>query len=285
MAKKLRIVRKIREMQALADKLRSKKRTIVFVPTMGYLHEGHLSLIKKGKKLADVLVISIFVNPVQFNQKEDFEKYPRDEKRDLELAESAGVDIAFIPSTKEMYQEGFTSYVEVENLTKNLCGAFRPGHFRGVTTVVTKLFNIVKPHIAIFGEKDYQQLKVIQRMVKDLNFDIKIIPGKTFREKSGLAMSSRNSRLTEEERKEAALIYRALNSARDLFLSGERNAEKLIEKAKSVLEENPQFRTEYLKIVNPENLNDVNVIEKKATIATAVWLGNVRLIDNIILRR
>lgn len=272
-------------MQGLADNWRSKNKIIAFVPTMGYLHEGHLSLMKKGRKLGDILVISIFVNAIQFNQKEDFEKYPRDEKWDLKLAESAGVDVAFIPSVKEMYSEDFLSYVNVEKTTENLCGAFRPGHFRGVTTVVTKLFNIVKPHIAIFGEKDYQQLKVIEKMVKDLNLDIKIIPGKTYREEDGLAMSSRNARLTPEERQQAGLIYRALNSSRDLFLKGERSSAKLIEEAKRVLEENPRFRIEYLKIVDTENLQDIDVIDKKATIAIAVWLGNVRLIDNIMLGR
>lgn len=285
MAKRIKIVRKIREMQKLADNWRKKNRIIAFVPTMGYLHEGHLSLMKKGRKLGDILVISIFVNPTQFNQKEDFEKYPRDEERDIKLAGEAGVDVVFIPSVDEMYPKGFLSFVEVEKITENLCGAFRPGHFRGVTTVVTKLFNIVKPHIAIFGEKDYQQLKVIEKMVKDLNFDIKIIRGKTYREKDGLAMSSRNARLTPEERKQASLIYNALKSARDLFLNGEKSSEKLIKEARKVLEENPLFRIEYLKVVDAETLQDIESVNKKAIIAIACWLGNVRLIDNIILGR
>jgi pantoate--beta-alanine ligase len=269
----------------LSEQFRKKGKKIVFVPTMGALHEGHLSLMKRGKKLGDILVISIFVNPIQFNQKEDYEKYPRDDKRDLELAESVGVDVAFLPSADEIYPPEFQTHVEVEKLTKNLCGAYRPGHFRGVTTVVAKLFNIVKPHIAIFGEKDFQQLKVIERMVKDLNFDIKIIPGKTVREKDGLAMSSRNARLAPEERNKAVLISRALNSARELFDSGERSAEKLIQKATDVMNREPALRVEYLKVVDAETLEDLEIINSKAVIATAVWLGNVRLIDNIMLGR
>lgn len=282
---RIKTVRKIKTMQSLAEKWRKSGKIISFVPTMGYLHEGHLSLLRKGKKLGDILVISIFVNPIQFNQKEDYEKYPRDEKRDLELAESAGVDIAFIPDVKEMYPEGFQTHVEVEKITANLCGAFRPGHFKGVTTVVTKLFNIVKPHIAIFGEKDYQQLKVIERMVKDLNFDIKIIPGETIREKDGLAMSSRNARLSPEERKKAVLISRALNSANELFKNGERSAEKLIKTALDILRREQALRVEYLKAVDAETLEDIDTINRRAVIATAVWLGNVRLIDNIKLGR
>lgn len=282
---RIKTVRKIKTMQSLAEKWRKSGKIISFVPTMGYLHEGHLSLLRKGKKLGDILVISIFVNPIQFNQKEDYEKYPRDEKRDLELAESAGVDIAFIPDVKEMYPEGFQTHVEVEKITTNLCGAFRPGHFKGVTTVVTKLFNIVKPHIAIFGEKDYQQLKVIERMVRDLNFDIKIIPDETIREKDGLAMSSRNARLSPEERKKAVLISRALNLANDLFKNGERSAEKLIKTALDILSREQALRVEYLKVVDAETLEDIDTINRRAVIATAVWLGNVRLIDNIKLGR
>lgn len=281
----MKIIKEIHKMQKYSEHLRRNGKRIAFVPTMGGLHEGHLSLMKMGKKLEDVLIISIFVNPIQFNQKEDYEKYPRDDKRDLELAESVGVDIAFLPDAKEIYPYGFQTHVEVEKLTKPLCGAFRPGHFRGVTTVVAKLFNIVKPHIAIFGEKDYQQLKVIEKMVRDLNFDIKIIRGKTFREKDGLAMSSRNARLNPEERKQASLIYNALKSAQVLFLNGERSAEKLIGESKSAMEKESTLRIEYLKIVDPDTLEDIKNIKNKALIAIACWLGNVRLIDNIMLGR
>jgi len=283
--KKIVVVRNIKKMQKLSDEWRKKGKIIVFVPTMGYLHEGHLSLMRRGKKLGDVLVFSIFVNPIQFNQREDYEKYPRDEKRDLELAKEAGADVAFIPSEKEMYPETPLTYVDVNKITENLCGAFRPGHFRGVATVVTKLFNIVKPHIAIFGEKDYQQLKVIERMVRDLNFDIKIVPGKTIREKDGLAMSSRNARLTPDERRKATIINRALKEAKTLFLTGVRDAYKIISCARDIMEKEPALRIEYLKVVHPDTLEDVQEIKDNALIATAVWIGNVRLIDNIMLGR
>lgn len=281
----MKVIRKISQMQKVAEGLRKKGKIIAFVPTMGALHEGHLSLMKKGKKLSDILVISIFVNPAQFNQREDYEKYPRDDKRDLELAKNIGVDIAFLPHAEEIYPDRFQTYVEVEKLTKNLCGAFRPGHFRGVTTIVAKLFNIVKPHIAIFGEKDYQQLKVIQRMVSDLNFDIKILSGKTVREKDGLAMSSRNKRLSSDEKERARAINIALKSACEAFIKGEKDATILTAIAKSMIEKEPSIRIEYLNIVDPETLEDIKIINNKALIATAVWLGNVRLIDNIMLGR
>lgn len=283
--KRIKVIRKIKEMQQISEQLRKKGMLIAFVPTMGYLHEGHLSLFRKGKQLGDVLVISIFVNPIQFNQREDFEKYPRDEKRDIELARSHGADIAFIPNAEDMYPEGFQTHVEVEKLTQPLCGSFRPGHFTGVTTVVAKLFNIVKPHIAIFGEKDYQQLKVIQRMVKDLNFDIKIIPGKTVREKDGLAMSSRNARLSPDERKKAITISKALKRAKSLFDAGENDASRILGAAKEILQNEPAIRIEYLNLVDPETLEDLQEVKKEGLIAIACWLGNVRLIDNIKLGR
>ncbi len=281
----MRVIKKIDEMQRVSEGFRRKDKIIAFVPTMGALHGGHLSLMKKGRKLSDILVVSIFVNPIQFNDREDYEKYPRDEKRDLKLARDAGVDIVFLPEAKEIYPEGFQTHVEVEKLTKPLCGAFRPGHFRGVTTVVAKLFNIVKPHIAIFGEKDFQQLKVIERMVKDLNFDIKILSGKTVREKDGIAMSSRNARLNPEERRKAVAINRALKSARELFEKGERSAEKLIQEARRIMEHEEGLRIEYLQIVDPETFEDIKEISNKALIATAVYVGGVRLIDNIMFGR
>ncbi len=281
----MRVIKKIHKMQRISEGFRKKDKIIAFVPTMVALHEGHLSLMKKGRKLSDILIVSIFVNPIQFNDKEDYEKYPRDDKRDLKLAKDAGVDIVFLPKAKEIYPEGFQTHVEVETLTKPLCGAFRPGHFMGVTTVVAKLFNIVKPHIAIFGEKDFQQLKVIQRMVRDLNFDIKIISGKTVRERDGIAMSSRNTLLNPEERRKAGVIHRALKYAKELFEKGERSAEKLVQGARRILESVEGLSTEYIEIVNPDTLENIKEINNKALIATAVYIGKVRLIDNLMLGR
>ena len=224
----MQVVRKIREMQKISDQLKQEGKRIGLVPTMGYLHDGHLSLVKKVKGLCDVIVVSIFVNPTQFGPGEDFKRYPRDEEGDKAKLEGEAVDLLFIPEASDMYPSGYQTYVDVTEVSKGLCGDFRPGHFRGVATVVAKLFNIVKPDVAIFGEKDYQQLLVIKRMVEDLNFDIKIIPGVLIREEDGMAMSSRNTYLSPEERQRALILYRSLLKGKDLFQSGERKASILL---------------------------------------------------------
>ncbi len=279
-SKRIILVEKVKEMQNLSDSLRCDGKKICFVPTMGYLHEGHLSLMRKGRELGDILVVSIFVNPIQFGPKEDYAVYPRDLERDLRLMEEIPVDVVFYPDVSEMYPEGFQTFVEVEKLSKPLCGKSRPGHFRGVTTVVTKLLNIVKPHVAIFGEKDYQQLKVIERMVKDLNIDVEIVGMPIVREKDGLAMSSRNTYLSEEERKRATSIYRALKKAKEAFISGEKNPRVLEDLVRKTI----QGDVEYAEVVDPETLEKIeDKIQEKALIAVAVRIGKTRLIDNTLL--
>ena len=218
----MQIINHIPEMQRWSETQRLAGKKIACVPTMGFLHEGHLSLVREGKKRGDLVVVTIFVNPMQFNQASDFDKYPRNVEQDQRMLEEAGTDVLFYPTAPEMYPENFQTAVEVDKVSKPLCGAFRPGHFRGVTTVVAKLFNIVKPHFALFGEKDFQQCVVIQRMVKDLNFDLEIIPMPTIREIDGIAMSSRNARLSEAERRTSLCISRALNQAQEMVTHGER---------------------------------------------------------------
>jgi len=214
----MEVIQKPEEMQKRSLELRSQGKTIGFVPTMGYFHEGHLSLMRRARQECDVVVVSIYVNPLQFGPREDFNRYPRDLQRDLKMAEEVGVDIVFAPKDEDMYPEGYQTFVEVTELTRSLEGFYRPGHFRGVTTVVAKLFNIVLPHKAYFGEKDFQQLRVVQRMVRDLNFPVEIVPCPTVRETDGLAMSSRNTYLNTEERRAATVLYRALKAADELFI-------------------------------------------------------------------
>ncbi len=278
----MEIIKSIREMQKKAEELRLKGKKIGFVPTMGALHEGHLTLMRETRKKCDVLVVSIFVNPIQFGPKEDYKEYPRDFEGDRKKCEGEGVDIIFYPDVKEMYPEDFSTYVEVEKLTESLCGRYREGHFRGVTTVVTKLFNIVKPHIAAFGWKDAQQLFVIKRMVRDLNMDIEILPLETVREEDGLARSSRNIYLNPEERKEAPLIYKSLLLAKELIERGERKSERIIEEMKKFIEKNSKLmKIQYIEIVETKNLEPVKEIKDEVLIGIAVYLGRARLIDNI----
>ncbi len=279
----MRVVESIKGMQDLSESLRRQGKVIAFVPTMGYFHKGHLKLFEEGGKRGDVLVVSLFVNPIQFGKGEDFETYPRDFERDKGLAEEAGVDVLFTPSAEEMYPEGFQTYVTVERVTKNLCGAFRPGHFKGVTTVVAKLFNIVKPHIAIFGEKDYQQLVTVRRMVKDLNMDVEVVGVPTVREDDGLAMSSRNTYLSHEERKAATLLYRALKEGERLYREGERNGRNIVKAVESVLRRESLIRIEYVKVCDPETIEDLETIEERALLALAARIGKARLIDNLLL--
>lgn len=280
----MEVIMSVSKMQSRAMQLRSEGKVIGFVPTMGYFHEGHLSLMRRAKSECDIVIVSIFVNPIQFAPGEDYERYPRDIERDLRMADEAGVDIVFYPSVEEMYPEGYVTYVNVEKLTEGLCGAFRPGHFRGVTTVVAKLFNIVMPHRAYFGEKDYQQLVVIKRMVRDLNFPIEIVPCPTVREEDGLAMSSRNAYLSPDERKAALSLSRGLMAAEKLFVSGERDAAKLKRAVEEHLCSSELVRPQYVEVVDAETLEPVERIERDAVIAVAAFVGKARLIDNVILR-
>ena len=239
--------------------------------------------MRKGRELGDDLVISIFVNPAQFGPQEDFESYPRDIERDLQLARKTGVDAVFTPDNMELYSEGFQTYVELEKLPNHLCGLSRPVFFKGVGTVVAKLFNIVKPHVAIFGEKDYQQLTVIRRMVRDLNFDIEIASGPTVREPDGLAMSSRNNYLTPKQRTSALTLYKSLVKAKDLLKSGVKDANEVIQTATKLITSHPETRIDYISICDPESLEDIKTIDKSALMALAVNVGKTRLIDNMIL--
>jgi pantoate--beta-alanine ligase len=251
---------------------------------MGYFHEGHLRLMREGRKRGDVLVVSLFVNPTQFGEGEDFDVYPRDFTRDKSLAEGVGVDFLFVPTAEGMYPGGYQTFVEVERLTEPMEGNFRPGHFRGVTTVVAKLFTIIKPHIAIFGEKDFQQLLVIRRMAEDLNMGIEIIGMPTVRERDGLAMSSRNPYLSPNQRKAALSLNRSLRKASQLFRSGERNPGRIIDAVKEVIEAEGDVAVQYIEIRDVKTLEEIEAIEGQAVIAMAAKVGKVRLIDNVILR-
>ncbi len=277
------LVRTVDEMKSLSRRWREEGYTIGFVPTMGYLHEGHLSLVRRAREENDKVVVSIFVNPTQFGPNEDYNRYPRDLDRDMKLLEPIGVDAVFYPSVEEMYPEGYKTYVEVVDITERLCGASRPGHFRGVTTVCTKLFNIVMPHRAYFGKKDFQQYVVIKNMVRDLNMDLEIVPMPIVREPDGLAMSSRNTYLNPEERKAATCLYRSLKRAVELFESGERSARRIREEVVKVIEAEPLARIDYVEVVDPETFRPVEQVEKGTLVALAVFVGPARLIDNVQL--
>jgi pantoate--beta-alanine ligase len=279
---KMKIVNTISEMQKLSDELRKTKR-IGLVPTMGYLHEGHMSLIRKAKELGDIVVASIFVNPIQFGPQEDLAKYPRDFKRDAALLRKEKTDIVFHPFTEDMYSQDFSTYVEVKRLEDFLCGKTRAGHFVGVATVVTKLLNIVKPHFAIFGQKDFQQLVIIQKMVRDLNMDIKIVGHPIVREEDGLAMSSRNTYLSKSERGKALLISKSLRRAEEMFLKGERKSAALKKEVEGVLCQKEGISIEYIEICDSRNFEDLEIIKNRAVLAIACRIGKTRLIDNVIL--
>jgi pantoate--beta-alanine ligase len=278
----MKIIRTVSEMQRSADELR-KSKTIGFVPTMGYLHEGHLTLVRAARKLADVVVVSIFVNPIQFGPSEDLSRYPRDFERDSQLLEQENTDIIFYPDDGEMYEKAFSTYVEVKKLEDHLCGKTRTGHFTGVATVVTKLFNIVKPHYAIFGQKDYQQLTVIERMVRDLNQDVTIVPHPTIREADGLAMSSRNTYLSSEERKKALAISASLRKAEEMVKAGESDAGAVKKAVNDTLQKEDGINIEYIDICDAMTLEDLSHIDRKAVLAIACRIGKTRLIDNTLL--
>jgi pantoate--beta-alanine ligase len=269
-----------------AEVAAAKKRgaKVGLVPTMGYLHEGHLSLVKKAREDSGLVVVSVFVNPTQFGAGEDYEAYPRDIERDALLAAKAGADILFVPQASHVYPSAFASYVEVTGLTEGLCGASRPGHFRGVTTVVAKLFNMVQPDLAYFGQKDAQQALVIRRMARDLDFPLKVVVLPTVREADGLAMSSRNTYLTPGERKVAPLLYKSLLRAEERIHGGERQRGPVIDAILNLLESERQIQVDYVDIVATEDLQPLENLTGEILIALAVKLGRTRLIDNIIIK-
>ena len=278
----MKIIESVQEMQEFSESLRNSGKKIAFVPTMGYFHRGHLSLMKEGRKRGDCLIISIYVNPTQFGPEEDLEKYPRDFERDGKLCEDVGVDVIFYPPDSEMYPEHYQTFVDVERVTNNLCGLSRPGHFRGVTTICAKLFNIVKPHVTVFGKKDFQQLVTIKRMVTDLNMDMDVVGMPTIREADGLAMSSRNTYLKEEERESALSLSRSLKLAKELYDNGERNAGKIIDETKKFIEGHPHTKIDYVNMCDTTTMNDIEYLESEAVIALAVRVGAARLIDNYV---
>jgi pantoate--beta-alanine ligase len=281
----MKIITKISDMQSFADSLRREGRTIGFVPTMGFLHEGHLALMRRARASSDAVVASIFVNPTQFGPNEDYERYPRDEEGDRKKCESAGVDILFTPKADAMYPEKPAVFVTVEGISDILEGAIRPGHFRGVTTVVNKLFNIVKPHKAFFGQKDFQQCVVIKRMVKGLNLDVEIVVLPTVREPDGLAMSSRNSYLSAEQRRKATVLYRALKAGEELIHSGVHEPEKVRQKMRAVLLTEEGVAIDYAQVADPESLASVDVFGGNVVLLVAARLGSTRLIDNLLATR
>lgn len=273
-------------MSSIARKLRREIKTVAFVPTMGALHDGHLSLIKEARQLADIVIVSIFVNPTQFNQTEDFNKYPRDLTSDATLLTEYQVDYIFAPDSEEIYPPGFSTYIYVEGLTDTLEGVSRPGHFRGVATVVTILFNTIRPDFAVFGQKDAQQAAVIRRLVQDLGFETEIVTMPTVREESGLAMSSRNALLSDEDRQKATVIYQALRDAKIAYRDGESNAPDLAEIVRRKLDAENSALIDYVAVVDAESFEPLERIgDSPALIAVAVNFGKVRLIDNVILNK
>jgi pantoate--beta-alanine ligase len=278
------IVKTPSAMRARSDAWRVAGKRIAFVPTMGYLHDGHVSLLEEGRRRGDVLVLSIFVNPTQFGPKEDLSRYPRDLEGDLAKAERAGVDVAYVPDAAAMYPDGYQTFVEVEQLQQGLCGASRPGHFRGVATVVLKLLNVVQPTVALFGMKDYQQLQVIRRMARDLDVPSEIVGMPIVREPDGLAMSSRNAYLSPDERKRALVLSRALDAARTAFAGGERDAGTLLANAREVVDSGEGVRLDYLELRDGESLElSSGAVVRPAVMAIAVFVGRTRLIDNLLL--
>lgn len=271
------------EMQQRCLDLRQAGKRISFVPTMGFLHEGHLSLLHEGRKQGDVLVLSIFVNPTQFGPNEDLDSYPRDLTRDLELAAAAGTDLVYAPLPQDVYPDGYSTYVNVEGVTETLCGASRPNHFRGVTTVVNKLFNIVQPNVALFGEKDFQQLATIRRMTSDLNMPVEIVGLPIVREEDGLALSSRNVYLSDNQRQQALSLSTAITEARQLAAAGEKCCEKILAMVREMIEQQPEARIDYLQICHQLTLVDQSEVDSDSVLLLAVFIGDTRLIDNSFL--
>jgi len=279
----MEIVNHPRDMQAASLAWRQQHQTIALVPTMGYFHEGHLSLMRYARERGDRLVVSLFVNPTQFGPSEDLDRYPRDLERDAALAREVGVDVLYTPTASQMYPEGYQTYVSVEDVSQGLCGASRPGHFRGVATVVLKLFNQVLPHLAVFGEKDYQQLVVIKRMVADLDVPVEVEGRPIVRETDGLALSSRNTYLSREERQSALCLFQALTRAQNMAASGENQADNILSSVKQTITSTPGTRLDYAVLVDPDSLQSVDTIRGSARLAVAAWVGDTRLIDNMLL--
>jgi pantoate--beta-alanine ligase len=279
----MEVTKTIESVRSLVKAARSRGKTIALVPTMGALHIGHISLIEAAVKQSDFVVASIFVNPAQFVPGEDFEKYPRPLDADLEICRKTGVDVVFVPTTDQMYGAENLTWVNVEKLTEPLCGRLRPGHFRGVATVCAKLFNIVAPDTAFFGQKDGQQAIVIKRMVADLNMPLEIVICPTVRRSNGLAVSSRNQYLTEQQKKDAALIYKSLQKCREMIEAGITDTRKIITRMRKVLSQAPSIEIEYVSIVDAETLQQLDRIERQALTAVAVKIGSARLIDNILV--
>ncbi|MGH9943394.1 MAG: pantoate--beta-alanine ligase [Pyrinomonadaceae bacterium] len=283
----MEIINRRQRMSSVSRKVRREQdRTIGLVPTMGALHEGHLSLVREARRMCDVVIVSIFVNPAQFGPGEDFSRYPRDLTRDTMTLADSSVDYIFAPTIEEVYPKNFSTYVNVESLSDQLEGTARPGHFRGVATVLTVLFNVVRPDFSFFGQKDAQQTLVVKRLVRDLAFDTEIVVLPTVREESGLALSSRNAYLDKDERRAAAVIYRALEHAEATFLSGERSAKKIADTVRGYVESEPRARFEYVSVADAETLDKLDRIEDRPVlVAVAARVGQTRLIDNIILNR
>jgi pantoate--beta-alanine ligase len=281
----MEIIEDISTMRAWSEHERHAGWRIALVPTMGYLHEGHLSLVRDAKRRADRVAVSIFVNPAQFGPSEDFAGYPRAFERDCALLEQEAIALIFSPSIKAMYPDGAETYIQVEKLSLPLCGAIRPGHFRGVATVVAKLFNIMRPHVAIFGQKDYQQLQIIRKMVRDLDMGVEIVGHPIVREHDGLAMSSRNAYLSAEERRAAVCLPRSLCKAERLLRRGETSAQAILSAVHAELAKQPLAKVEYVKLCDPETLIDAERIDQSALLALAVRFGKARLIDNRVLTR
>jgi pantoate--beta-alanine ligase len=279
----MKICTTIDEIRAASRAEQQSHKSLGLVPTMGALHEGHLSLVRAAKAQCDSVVSTIFVNPTQFGPDEDFAKYPRMFERDREELEKEGVDLLFAPSVEEMYPAGATTFVTVEGLSERLCGKSRPGHFRGVTTIVSKLFSIVEPDTAFFGQKDAAQVAIIRRMVRDLNIPVEIVPCPIVREPDGLAMSSRNAYLDPQQREVALVLYRSLMQVEELFKNGEDASSKLIDAGKQVFQREPSVGLDYLEIVDPNTLEPVPQVQKPALVAVAAFLGRTRLIDNVVL--
>lgn len=279
----MKIVSTVEEVRAEVKKWREEGLTVGLVPTMGYLHEGHKSLIDKAVEQNDKVVVSVFVNPIQFGPTEDLATYPRDLQRDSVLCENAGADLIFHPEKEDMYFDDFCTYIDMENLTKGLCGKTRPTHFRGVCTVVGKLFNIVQPDRAYFGQKDAQQLAVIRRMVRDLNFNLEIIGCPIIREEDGLAKSSRNTYLSPEERQAATILHKGLTKGEELVRGGEKNATTVVNAIREVIETEPLAKIDYVEMVDFDNIQPVETIEGTVLTAVAVYIGKTRLIDNFIV--
>ena len=279
----MKIIRSIKEMSNFSQMMHIKGKTIGFVPTMGALHEGHLTLIHQVHKENDIVVVSIFVNPIQFGPKEDYRRYPRNLKLDAQLCEKAGADVIFCPEAQQMYPGSYKTYVNVSDLSDCLCGEFRPGHFKGVATVVTKLFNIVNPDIAYFGQKDAQQAIIVKKTVGDLNIPVQIKVMPTIREKDGLAMSSRNAYLNKEERQDATVLYQALILAKNLIREGNINASDIIRKMRRLINKKKRAQIQYISIVDLKDLKPVDKIRDKVLVALSVWIGKTRLIDNIVV--